>query len=163
MAAAEPEALGVGIDLEDGGRFGHLGEAALRHAAERWLTADERAWCARQASLAEALVIVLSCKEAVFKACPWGRTVHDLALDELEGSAAGGRAVARQPSVRVEVRWTRWREQILTVAVALDADLAQGPAASLDRHGSGSFSTSTGASSPPSLRGSNGPICALAT
>ena len=125
MAAAESEPIGVGIDVEERGRFGHLREPALRHAAERWLTPDERAWCARQDSLSEALVVVLSCKEAVFKAWPGGPQIHHLALDQLEGSAVAGRALARQPSVRIEVRWMRRGAQVLALAVALDADLAQ--------------------------------------
>jgi phosphopantetheinyl transferase (holo-ACP synthase) len=131
VAAAEPGPLGVGIDLEQRDRFVHLSEPALRRAAERWLTADERAWCGRHGSLAEPLVIVLSCKEAVFKAWPAGRTVHQVTLDALEGSAAGGRAVSRQP-VQVEVRWMRWREHVLTLAVASDANSAPATSKSLN-------------------------------
>jgi phosphopantetheinyl transferase (holo-ACP synthase) len=129
VAAAEPGPLGVGIDLEQRDRFVHLSEPALRHAAERWLTADERAWCGRQGPLAEPLVIVLSCKEAVFKAWPVGRTVHQVTLDALEGSAVGGRAVSRQP-VQVEVRWMTWRQHVLTLAVAIEANSAPRPAES---------------------------------
>lgn len=114
---AEPAPLGVGIDLEAPEALGHLDQAALCRAAERWLTAAERAWCAEQSSLGESLVVVLSCKEAVFKARPGPGPVHEVRL-ALEGTLEAGRARTEDGSVTVRVRWRRWRGQVAAVAVA---------------------------------------------
>ena len=116
MTDAAP--LGIGLDVEEYGAWRHLGPAALERAAERWLTADERLWCRAQPSLAEALVVVLSCKEAVFKAWAGCGSAPDVALT-LRGSPDRGRARAGHPPVVVDVEWNRWDGRVVALAVAV--------------------------------------------
>jgi phosphopantetheinyl transferase (holo-ACP synthase) len=109
--------LGVGIDLAEQSAFSHLGDASIRRAADRWLWPDERAWCAAQPSLREAMVIVLSCKEAVYKA--WGASgeVHELSLT-MHGGGARGRAVTVGIDPEVAALWAVSNGSILSLAAA---------------------------------------------
>jgi phosphopantetheinyl transferase len=119
-----PAALvGVGIDLAEQSAFSHLGDASIRRAADRWLRPDERAWCAAQPSLREAMVIVFSCKEAVYKA--WGASgeVHELSLT-MHGGAARGRAVAVGIEPGVVALWEVSNGSILSLAAAAPAEWA---------------------------------------
>lgn len=110
--------LGVGIDIEHRAGFAHLGEPVLRRAAARWLTPEERAWCALQASCHEAMLVVLSCKEAVYKAWPGVGGAHEVRL-AIRGSTAMGRATAdRCAPVRLEAAWRSSGGTIVTLAVA---------------------------------------------
>ena len=105
-APAHSEGLaGVGIDLAERATFAQLPEAWVQRAATRWLTPGERRWCARQPSFREAVVVVLSCKEAAYKACNGAGGPWDVAL-LLEGaSSSGGSAVAVYEGLRIEVDW----------------------------------------------------------
>ena len=118
-----PEAavLGVGIDAEERNALRHLDDAALRRAADRWLTPAERAWCAAQGSLEESLVVVLCCKEAAFKAWKGPRVVHQVSL-ALEGSAAAGRARAEGAEVAIQVEWRQAAGHIVALALAVGND-----------------------------------------
>jgi len=114
--------VGVGIDIEHIGRFSHLGESALRRGAARWLSQDEREWCALQANWHEALLVVLSCKEAVYKAWPTAGGAHEARL-VMRGSAALGRATTdRFAPVRLDAGWRRTGDSIVTLAIAARGD-----------------------------------------
>ena len=90
---------GVGIDLAERATFRHLDDEAIRRAADRWLRPGERAWCAAQPSLREALVTVLSCKEAVFKAFSPAPDSHGLSLTMHGGGVrAGPGSMASSPA-----------------------------------------------------------------
>ena len=118
--------IGVGIDIEHPARFSHLGEPVLRRAAARWLSPDERAWCALQTSCHEAMLVVLSCKEALYKAWPGIGVAHELRL-AIRGSTARGRAAAdRCAPVRLEAAWRGSGGTIVTLAVAGRFDEADG-------------------------------------
>jgi 4'-phosphopantetheinyl transferase EntD len=125
---------GVGIDLAERSTYGHLDEALVRRVADRWLRPEERAWCAAQPSFREAVLIVLSCKEAVYKAWGGSGLVADLSL-EMQGHGAAGWAVKTGPGrAPVTASWQLREASILTIAVAAPAgaarDLLQGLQAS---------------------------------
>lgn len=115
---AEP-VLGVGIDIEEPAVLGHLPEEALLRAAGRWLDPDEQAWCARQRSLAEALVVALCCKEAAYKA-GGAESVAEVRLG-LHGSPDRGRAEGAGGPASLRVAWRRWEGRVVAVAVAAAA------------------------------------------
>ncbi len=121
-ASSSASLLGVGIDLAEQCAFSHLDDASIRRAATRWLRPDERAWCAAQASFREAMVIVLSCKEAVYKAWDVPGGAHELSLT-MHGCAVSGWAV--RPGIHPEMVVASWEVSggsILTFAVAAPAD-----------------------------------------
>ena len=108
---------GVGIDLAERATFSHLDDGAIRRAADRWLQPGERTWCAAQASLREALVTVLSCKEAVFKAFSPAPDCHRLSLTmHGEGSSGWAALDGIEPDL-VTVSWEISGASILTLAV----------------------------------------------
>jgi phosphopantetheinyl transferase (holo-ACP synthase) len=113
------------MDLAEQSAFSHLDEASIRQAADRWLRPDEHAWCAAQPSFREAMVIVLSCKEAVYKA--WGASgeVHELSLT-MQGHGAKGRAVAVGMEPQVVALWEVSNGSILSLAAAAPAEWAWG-------------------------------------
>jgi hypothetical protein len=116
---------GVGIDIAERSTYGHLGEASVRRLADRWLRPPERAWCAGQPSFREAVVIVLSCKESMYKA--WGESgeVHELPL-AMQGHGPAGWAVGTSSGpVRVVASWQVVEDSILTLAVAAPAGAAR--------------------------------------
>lgn len=113
---------GVGMDLAEQCAFSHLDDASIRRAAGRWLRPDERAWCAAQASFREAMVIVLSCKEAVYKAWDASGGAHELSLT-MHGCAVSGWAV--RDGIHPEMVVASWEVSggsILTLAVAAPAE-----------------------------------------
>jgi phosphopantetheinyl transferase (holo-ACP synthase) len=107
--------LGVGIDLAEQGAFGHLDDASIRRAAGRWLRPDERAWCVAQPSFREAMVIVLSCKEAMYKAWDASGEAHELSLTM---HRRGARAATDGIGPEVVASWGVTNGSILTFAVA---------------------------------------------
>jgi hypothetical protein len=114
--------LGVGLDLTEQRAFSHLDDASIRRAASRWLGLDEHAWCAEQASFREAMVIVLSCKEAAYKAWNAPGGAHELSLT-MHGSGVSGWAV--RDDVHPEMVVASWEVSgglILTLAVAAPAE-----------------------------------------
>jgi phosphopantetheinyl transferase (holo-ACP synthase) len=115
--------LGVGMDLAELRVFAHLGDASIRRAADRWLRPDERAWCSAQPSFREAMVIVLSCKEAVYKA--WGASgeVHELSLT-MHGCGAGGRAATVGIDPEVAALWEVSNGSVLSLAAAAPVEWA---------------------------------------
>jgi 4'-phosphopantetheinyl transferase EntD len=118
------ELIGVGIDIEQLGGYSHLGDALLQRAAARWLSQRERQWCALQASCHEAMLVVLSCKEAVYKAWPRPGGAHEVGL-AVRGSTAAGRASCdRFAPVRLEAAWRRSGDKIVTLAIAARGDEA---------------------------------------
>lgn len=60
--------LGIGIDLEETNALARFDARARQEFLSRWLTPEERVWCLEQPDLGVALVIAISCKEAVYKA-----------------------------------------------------------------------------------------------
>ena len=120
--AGVTEPLGVGMDLAEQGAFSHLDDASIRRAGGRWLRPDERVWCAAQASFREAMVIVLSCKEAVYKAWVAPGGAHELSLT-MHGCAVSGWAVKDGiPPEMVLASWEVSGGAILTFAVAAPAE-----------------------------------------
>lgn len=121
--AQAPALLGVGMDLAELRAFAHLGDASIRRAADRWLGPDEHAWCTAQPSFREAMIIVLSCKEAVFKA--WGASgeVHELSLT-MHRSGARGRAVTVGIDPEVVALWEVSNDSVLSLAAAAPAEWA---------------------------------------
>jgi hypothetical protein len=115
-----PAILGVGIDIEERAALARFGRDALERAAARWLSARERRWCAAQESLADAIAVVLCCKEAVFKARgEAGSSMHEVRL-VLHGSPDGGRGWAERSAPAVHVEWSGWGERIVALAVAAE-------------------------------------------
>jgi phosphopantetheinyl transferase (holo-ACP synthase) len=114
---ADPSILGVGIDMEERATFARLHGASVERAALRWLSTEERHWCRTQESFAEALLVVLCCKEAVFKASNQDCAAHQVRLN-LAGSCSEGQGWAKQSAVPVMVLWGRWRQQVVALAVA---------------------------------------------
>lgn len=116
---------GVGVDLADRDTYGHLDEASVRRAAGRWLRPQERAWCAAQPSFREAFIIVLSCKEAMYKARSGSGEVHDISLS-IQGDGTAGCAVWNTPEgVPVMASWQAVDMSILALAVAAPAAAAR--------------------------------------
>jgi phosphopantetheinyl transferase (holo-ACP synthase) len=121
--------LGVGIDLAEQSAFSHLDDASIRRAAVRWLGPDERVWCAAQRSFREAMVIVLSCKEAMYKAWNASGEVHELSLTM---HRCGARAATDGIGPEVVASWQVTNGSILTFAVAATAGWAEHLLAILD-------------------------------
>jgi phosphopantetheinyl transferase (holo-ACP synthase) len=154
--------LGVGIDLAERNAFSHLDDASIRRAAGRWLRPDERAWCAAQPSFREAMVIVLSCKEAMYKAWDASGEVHELSLT-MHRRKARARVVRDAIGPEVVAAWEVANGSILTLAVAATAGWAGHLLATLDsaRLASDCGPTRPGINSDawlPHLAGSGGPI-----
>jgi phosphopantetheinyl transferase (holo-ACP synthase) len=120
VPAAGP--LGVGIDLVEQSAFSHLDDRSIRRAADRWLRPAERAWCDAQPSLREAMVIVLSCREAVYKAWSASGEVHELSLSMHRCGGDRGRAVAVGIDPHVAVSWVVSNGSILSLAAAAPAE-----------------------------------------
>jgi phosphopantetheinyl transferase (holo-ACP synthase) len=116
--------LGVGIDLAEQSAFRHLGARSIRRAADRWLRPDERTWCATQPSFREAMVIVLSCKEAVYKAWSASGEVHELSLSMHRCVGDRGRAVTVGTDPQVAALWVVSNGSILSLAAAAPAERA---------------------------------------
>lgn len=108
------------MDLAERSAFGHLDDAAIRRAADRWLRPHERAWCAAQPSFREGMVVVLSCKEAVYKA---GRSpaAHEASLTMHRHGASGWAVGDDTQSDHVAVWWEISDRSILALAVAAPA------------------------------------------
>jgi hypothetical protein len=114
---ADPSVVGVGIDLEERGAFARFRHGVLQHAARRWLSPLERDWCASQAEFAEAVLVVLCCKEAVFKTgIP--ASMGDQASLALAGSCSRGAGLAWYPAAVVRVEWCAWRDRVVALALA---------------------------------------------
>ena len=114
---ADSSILGVGLDMEEYAAFRRLDDASVERAARRWLTDRERDWCATQDSFADALLVVLSCKEAVFKASSQDRAAHQVRL-AVAGCCAGGEGWVEQSTVPIRVVWRLWRDQVVALAIA---------------------------------------------
>ncbi|HEX2220166.1 MAG TPA: 4'-phosphopantetheinyl transferase superfamily protein [Gemmatimonadales bacterium] len=124
VSTSSPEAPGIGIDLAEPGAFDHLHAATVARAARRWLTPRERAWCAGQPSFRHAMVVALSCKEAVYKASRGLVPVHEVRL-RMKGDWPSGWARAEAgPAAPVTVRWDASGGRVLTVAAAGPEDRA---------------------------------------
>jgi len=109
--------LGVGLDVEQVSGLGRFDEASVLRAGRRWLRPAERAWCAAQPSFREAMIVALSCKEAVYKSLPSARPAHEIALT-MHGSAAAGWARSRAfAPLRIAVRWRTSKDRIVALAV----------------------------------------------
>jgi hypothetical protein len=108
----------VGIDLAELATFSHLDDRAIRHAADRWLRPAERAWCAGRPSFGEALVTVLSCKEAVYKALFGAPDSYELSLTMHGEGSSGGAALEGVEPRLVTVAWEARGASILAIAVA---------------------------------------------
>ena len=119
MPDATARILGVGIDIEEREALARFGPDGARRAAERWLDGAERSWCDSQDAPDEAVVLVLCCREAVFKAWSGGRAVHDVRV-RLEGTPARGRGSADQAGVPVRVEWRMLSGRFVAVAVAAE-------------------------------------------
>lgn len=116
--------LGVGIDLAEQSALSHLGDGSIRRAADRWLRPAERAWCAAQPSFREAMVTVLSCKEAVYKAWNASGEVHELSLSMHRCVGDRGRAVTVGIDPQVAALWVVSNGSVLSLAAAAPAEWA---------------------------------------
>lgn len=108
--------LGVGIDLEELDAVDHLSPSTVRRAAARWLRAHERAWCESQVSFRSSLVVVLCCKEAVFKASRGTCPAHQISLSMGGTLEAGGAMWDQTASVTIHVAWLIARGTVLALA-----------------------------------------------
>jgi hypothetical protein len=126
VADPAPEALGVGIDVEDRDALDHLTDAVIHRATARWLDAGEQAWCQAQPSARESLIVALVCKEAAYKAGRGAGGPAGVRL-ALEGSLERGRAIGRDRSVTVEVEWRGRGTQVVAVALAFPSPPEQAP------------------------------------
>lgn len=142
--SALPVPGGVGVDVEELAGLNRFDDSAIARATARWLKPQEQDWCARQPSAAEALIIVLCCREAAFK-CGCSRLpVHELGL-RIEGGPAVGRAeVAPSAAAAIELVWWVADGRILAVAAAGP------PAASAEILGRLETTLTTGAPCPRS-------------
>jgi 4'-phosphopantetheinyl transferase superfamily protein len=110
-----PNDGGLGIDLVDPHTFEHLPPTAIERAARRWLSPEERAWCAEQPCFRLAMVTVLSCKESVCKATG-GRTSVAEATIIMQGAWPKGRARAAGHDT-VALWWEAGSGHILTIGL----------------------------------------------
>lgn len=118
------------MDVEEWTALDHVPEPAVRRAAGRWLRPEELAWCAAQPSLRRALVAVLCCKEAAYKAWAAAGPVHEVAL-ALSGRPESGSAIREVAGpATVEVLWRDVGRRVLAVALAtsLQGSDSAGPA-----------------------------------
>jgi hypothetical protein len=108
----------VGIDVAEPNAFERLDTIAIERAARRWLSPQERAWCADQPCFRQAMVTVLSCKESVFKAIGGSVPVQDLTV-AMDGRWPQGwaRSAGDSPE-KVTLWWEATSGHILTVAIA---------------------------------------------
>ncbi|MBA3318075.1 MAG: 4'-phosphopantetheinyl transferase superfamily protein [Gemmatimonadales bacterium] len=115
----------MGIDIAERHTFSHLDQASIRRAAARWLRPHERAWCAAQPSFREALVVVLSCREAMYKAWGVSGQAHQtrVLMHGRWGSGWAERAGLHTPTVVASYLVSG--ASILTVAVAAPAGYAR--------------------------------------
>ena len=132
------EWLGVGIDVEAVGGLSRFDEASVLRAGSRWLRPGERSWCAAQPSFREAMVVALSCKEAVYKSLPTHGAADEVTLT-MHGSTAAGwaRSEAFTP-LRIAVSWRTSNDRIVALAVAAEGLEASRTLERLVRHSSGS-------------------------
>jgi hypothetical protein len=114
----EHRITGVGIDIEEPAALDRFDEAAVRRAAERLLSPREWAWCRRQPSLRRAFTIVISCREAVFKACRDAPAVAAVQLRMAGGPLAGHAAWNGPESIGARVAWRLRRGVVVALAVA---------------------------------------------
>lgn len=118
---------GVGIDIEQLTVLDRFDGLAIARATARWLSPAERAWCTNQSSAARALLIVVCCREAVFKATRGARPAHELAL-RLDGDLAGGRGGWYDGRrLGVEVEWWAVEGRLLALAMAASQQAHGGP------------------------------------
>jgi hypothetical protein len=108
----------VGIDVAEPNAFERLDTIAIERAARRWLSPQERAWCADQPCFRQAMVTVLSCKESVFKAIGGSVPVQDLTV-AMDGRWPRGwaRSAGDSPE-EVTLWWDATSGHILTVGIA---------------------------------------------
>jgi hypothetical protein len=115
---------GVGIDAAERSLFGQLPPHWIHHAARRWLTPGERRWCADQPCFREALVVVLCCKEAVWKAVAGRSSVWDLELRLAGRLDQGGTARWVGGGGAIEAQWRL--SDTLVLALASEAGRSAG-------------------------------------
>jgi phosphopantetheinyl transferase (holo-ACP synthase) len=107
---------GVGIDLQDFHVVDHLSPTILCRAAIRWLEAGELAWCESQISFRSSLLIVLCCKEAVFKASRGPCLPHQISLN-LQGGLSAGQATWNEAgSPTIHAAWRSMGKSVLALA-----------------------------------------------
>jgi 4'-phosphopantetheinyl transferase superfamily len=113
-----PRPRGIGIDVAEPNAFERFDPIAIERAARRWLTPQERAWCADQPCFRQAMVTVLSCKESAFKALGGPVPVQELTL-AMDGRWPRGwaRSSGGSPG-EVTLWWDATSRHILTVGVA---------------------------------------------
>jgi hypothetical protein len=116
--ASVSDILGVGIDIEEAAVLNRFDEPAVRRAAERLLSTREWAWCRRQPSLRRAFTIVISCREAIFKAWRDGPTVAALEVRMMGGPLAGHAEWSGPGPVRVRAAWRLRGSAVVALAVA---------------------------------------------
>ncbi len=110
----------VGIDLEEITAFDRFDRITIVRASARWLSPAERAWCAKQFSLARAFLVVLCCREAAFKSSGRARPAHELAL-RMNGDLSGGRGDWYHGGLTgIEGTWRLVAGKVLALAVAGD-------------------------------------------
>lgn len=113
--------LGVGLDLAERTAFARFDDASIRRAASRWLRPHERAWCATQPSFREAMVVALSCKEAVYKARGSSGAFHEVSLTMHQRGESGWAVVDGIQEGKVVAWWEVSHGSVLALAVAAPA------------------------------------------
>lgn len=111
---------GVGIDIEEIHAFDRFNHLTISRVSARWLSQAELAWCAGQYSLARAIVVVFSCREAVFKSARGLRPAHELCL-QMTGDLSGGRGIwYDEGRIEIELGWRVANGRVVALAVARD-------------------------------------------
>jgi len=128
------EWLGMGIDVEEVGGLSRFDEASVLKAGSRWLRPGERSWCTAQPSFREAMVVALSCKEAVYKSLPTHGPARQVALTMRGSTAAGWARSETFAPLRIEVSWRTSNDRIVALAVAAEVPEARRPLERLLRH-----------------------------
>jgi len=112
--------MGVGIDIEEVDGLSRFDDASVVRSGLRWLQPGERSWCTAQRSFRAAMVVVLSCKEAVYKSLPTPGAAHEVTLTMRGSTAAGWARSESFGPLRVEVAWQTYNDRIVALAVAAE-------------------------------------------
>lgn len=126
--------VGVGIDVEEVGGLNRFDEASALRAGLRWLQPGERSWCTAQRSFREAMVVVLSCKEAVYKSLPTHGAAHEVTLTMRGSTAAGWARSETFGPLRVEAVWQTSHDRIVALAFTAEGVKARRTGEQFLRH-----------------------------
>ncbi|HEY8258123.1 MAG TPA: 4'-phosphopantetheinyl transferase superfamily protein [Gemmatimonadales bacterium] len=115
--------MSVGIDLERLDTLDRFDHAAVVRAGQRLLGVAERRWCANQASLAQAVIVIFCCREAAFKCHGNSATVLDLALVPTGDLSFGEATLSAPRNAEIAVAWRVVDHQVLAIAASGPSNL----------------------------------------